>query len=114
LKNNKRIEFILCNLDGECILEPEDIDKHSKYLDALGSFYKIDGKQVIEGGKWGFYNLRTNKVSGLIYSGAGKFNKGKALVIIENEFFYINEDFEVVSRPFESRELAEMYFYDCK
>lgn len=114
LKNNKRIEFILCNLDGECILKPEDIDKHSKYLDALGSFYKIDGKQVIEGGKWGFYNLRTNKVSGLIYSGAGKFNKGKALVIIENEFFYINEDFEVVSRPFESRELAEMYFYDCK
>lgn len=114
LKNNKRIEFILCNLDGECILEPDDIDKHSKYLDALGSFYKIDGKQVIEGGKWGFYNLRTNKVSGLIYSGAGKFNKGKALVIIENEFFYINEDFEVVSRPFESRELAEMYFYDCK
>ena len=113
LKKNDEIELVRYSLDGKCLELPKDVDSTNTFV-SFGSLSYSGRRQVIEGGKWGYYDLKANKQTGPIYSEIGNFKEGRALVKINDAYYYINEDFDVVSRPFEDLEMATMFFYDYK
>lgn len=113
LKKNNEIELVRYSLDGKCLELPKDVDATNTFV-PLGSISYPGRHQMIEGGKWGYYDVKNNKQTGPIYPEIGNFKEGRALVKINDAYYYINEDFEVVSRPFEDLEMATMFFYDYK
>lgn len=63
----------------------------------------------INGGMWGYYNLVTKKKSERMYPEVSPFNKGHTCVKVDDKYYLLDLNFQIIEGPFSSRSDANSY-----
>lgn len=69
----------------------------------------INRKITIEGGYWGYYNLKNQFRGEALYTEVHPFDKGFAIVKLENSYYLLNYKLEICKGPYDSIRCGKYY-----